>query len=151
MDGNQIDSRENVSLENRALQSEPKSDRLSQLQNNLFNERASFIAMSKEDEYAIIKRAKEGSEDAKNVLRIQFLPMINKLASEFVGRGMEFGDLVNYGHEGIQKAIKGFDFSKDVRFSTYAYPWVHSTIKRAIDNGNDIGIQPRLRELAGLL
>ena len=44
--------------------------------------------------------------------------------------GLELMDLVSHGNIGLIKAAGKFDPSRGYRFSTYAYPWICSTIAR---------------------
>ena len=72
----------------------------------------------------------DGDTRARDLLAEEMVPLARALAGRYSGRGEPLDDLVQVACVGIMKAIKGFDMSRDVRFSSYATPTVLGEIKR---------------------
>src|ERR687890_1610916 len=72
----------------------------------------------------------DGDTRARDLLAEEMVPLARALAGRYSGRGEPLDDLVQVACVGIMKAIKGFDMTRDVRFSSYATPTVLGEIKR---------------------
>lgn len=76
------------------------------------------------------------------------LGLVHLCANRFRGKGIEYDDLYGAGCVGLVKASKSFDFSRGVKFSTYAVPVILGEIKRLFRDGGNVKVSRGLKELS---
>ena len=76
------------------------------------------------------------------------LGLVHLCANRFRGRGVEYEELYSAGCVGLLKAVRAFDSSRGVQFSTYAVPVILGEIKRVFRDGGAIHVSRGLRERA---
>lgn len=105
-----------------------------------WNKRQKFPPMRKfkptipdEKEIAVVWTDLEThGENAKKLLARANLRLVVNVAKHYVGRGIQFLDLIQEGNIGLLRAAQKFDHTKGFKFSTYATWWIRQSISRAI-------------------
>ena len=104
--------------------------------------------LSAEEEVELAIRMSEGDVAAKKRLSEANLRLVVSIAKRYVGRGMQFLDLIQEGNLGLIKAVEKFDHTKGFKFSTYATWWIRQAITRAIaDQARTIRIPVHMVEI----
>lgn len=89
-----------------------------------------------------IEKERIGQEIANHNLKL-----VVSIAKKYVGRGLDFEDLIQEGSIGLMKSIERFDYTKGFKFSTYASWWIRQSISRSIaDYGKTIRIPVHMGE-----
>ena len=104
--------------------------------------------LNREELLDYIQMAKQGDENAKQILFENNAPLIKSIIKRFKNKGVEYEDLYQIGCIGFVKAIKNFDMSFGVQFSTYTVPMVIGEIKRYMRDNGAIKVSRSLKVLA---
>ncbi|MBQ3001471.1 MAG: SigB/SigF/SigG family RNA polymerase sigma factor [Bacilli bacterium] len=95
-----------------------------------------------------IKEAQNGSLSARDEVVEGNLKLVLSVIKKFHNRGENLDDLFQVGAMGLIKAIDNFDFSHEVRFSTYAVPMIIGEIKRYLRDNSKLRISRSLKDIA---
>ena len=107
-----------------------------------------WLELSQGEIYEIIKKAQSGDKESENYIIMQNLGLVRSVLKRFQNRGYEYEDLLQIGCIGLLKAIKKFDNSYNVKFSTYAIPMIIGEIKRFLRDDGMIKVSRNLKEIA---
>ena len=90
--------------------------------------------VSREEEAALSQQIQQGDRVAWEELVRCNLKLVVSIARRYVGRGLEFSDLIQEGNLGLMRAAQGFDSAFGNKFSTYATWWIKQSIRRALSS-----------------
>lgn len=100
------------------------------------------------NQYEDIQEAQLGNKERMAFLVKNNLGLVYSIANRFKDRGIELEDLYQIGALGLIKAIKNFDTSFGVQFSTYSVPYIVGELKRTIRDDGKIKVSRSVKELA---
>ena len=86
------------------------------------------------EEVVLAKRVERGDQAAKERMITSNLRLVVANAKRYRGHGVPFGDLIQEGTIGLNRAVEKFDWRKGFKFSTYATWWIRQACQRAISN-----------------
>ena len=93
---------------------------------------SSIPLLTPAEEKVLIKKVKEGSREALDLLVKSNLRFVVNIANLYKGQGLEVGELISEGNMGLIEAARRFDPSQKIKFISYAVWWVRQNITRAI-------------------
>ena len=93
-----------------------------------------FPRLTPEEERDLARRCARGEEDAICQMVNANLRLVVSIAREYTGRGVPLLDLIQEGSIGLLAAARKFDYTREVRFSTYATKWIRQGITRCLMN-----------------
>ncbi len=101
---------------------------------------------SYQDNEALLRLAQEGDIDARDQIYEANIGLIYMVLERFKNTSYDYEDLFQVGSIGLLKAIDKFDFSFNVRFSTYAVPMIIGEIKKFLRDDGIVKVQRNLKE-----
>ena len=101
---------------------------------------------SYQDNEALLRLAQEGDIDARDRIYEANIGLIYMVLERFKNTSYDYEDLFQVGSIGLLKAIDKFDFSFNVRFSTYAVPMIIGEIKKFLRDDGIVKVQRNLKE-----
>ncbi len=88
------------------------------------------------EEVELAKRIEAGDDLARRKFILSNLRLVVKISHEYKGFGVPLRELISEGNVGLIEAVKRFDWSRGVKFSTYAVWWIKRAIRRRLlENG----------------
>lgn len=118
--------------------------------NKLKADAKQYPTLDKNQEKALIEMYRNDRSKLNNLLFMHNIRLVFNLAKKYVSKTRDFDGLVQDGMRGLGEAIKRFDIDKDVKFITYATPWVKKYIlanfysKSAEIDANSISINSKI-------
>ena len=98
------------------------------------NEIGKHQLLTAAEEVALAKRIERGDKAAKERMINSNLRLVVSIAKRYRGHGVPFGDLIQEGCIGLNRAAEKFDWRKGFKFSTYATWWIRQACQRAVSN-----------------
>ena len=95
----------------------------------------------------LVMKAASGDEAALDKAVADNMGLVRSIVKRFMGRGCDLEDLLQIGSIGLIKAIRNFDPTFDVCFSTYAVPMISGEIKRFLRDDGPVKVSRTLKEL----
>ena len=109
---------------------------------------AKLKVLKNDETMALLRRAKEGDQEARRELIEGNLRLVLSVIQRFASRGENADDLFQVGCVGLIKAIDNFDINQPVRFSTYGVPMIIGEIRRYLRDNSAIRVSRSMRDTA---
>ena len=109
---------------------------------------AGLPRLSAEESDELMRRLKEGDEQAREKFIVGNMRLVLSLVKRFWAKNANADDVFQAGCIGLLKAIDGFDPNLGVRFSTYGVPMILGEIKRYLRDGNSLRVSRSIRDTA---
>lgn len=90
--------------------------------------------LTPQEERELARHSAQGDEAAIRDLVNANLRLVVSVAREYAGRGVPLMDLIQEGSVGLLAAARKFDYTRDLRFSTYATKWIRQGVTRCLLN-----------------
>ena len=104
--------------------------------------------LSNEETNELVSLAKNGDELAKEKLITVNSPLIKSVIKRYLNKGIEYDDLYQLGALGFVKAIKNYDSTYNVKFTTYAVPMIAGEIKRFLRDDGTVKVSRSIKHLS---
>lgn len=109
---------------------------------------SNITVLTNEEMIELFKKAKTGDKFASDLLVSGNLKLVLSILKQFSNKTDNLDDLFQIGCIGLLKAIKNFDLSHDVKFSTYAVPMIIGEIRRYIRDNSQVRISRSIKDIA---
>ena len=96
------------------------------------NEIGRYPLLIAAEEVVLAKAVERGDQAAKDRMINSNLRLVVSIAKRYRGRGVPFGDLIQDGVIGLNRAVEKFDYRKGFKFSTYATWWIRQAVQRSV-------------------
>src|SRR5205807_2183248 len=137
----QLGTSENGTFEAEALPASADSLEL------FMNEIGRYPLLTAAEEVALAKRVERGDRAAKERMINSNLRLVVHVAKRYRGHGVPFGDLIQDGVIGLNRAVEKFDWRKGFKFSTYATWWIRQAVQRSVaGQGRTIRVPTHVNE-----
>ena len=93
-----------------------------------------YPRLTPEEERELARRCAQGDENAIRQMVNSNLRLVVSIAREYAGRGVALMDLIQEGSIGLLAAARKYDYTRDLRFSTYATKWIRQGVTRCLLN-----------------
>lgn len=93
-----------------------------------------YPRLTQEEERELARRCAQGDQEAIRRMVNSNLRLVVSIAREYAGRGVALLDLIQEGSIGLLTAARKFDYTRDLRFSTYATKWIRQGVTRCLMN-----------------
>ena len=93
-----------------------------------------YPRLTEQEELELAKRCAQGDEEAVRTMVSANLRLVVAIAKRYYNGSVPLLDLIQEGAIGLLTAARKFDFSRQVRFSTYAAKWIRQGVMRYIVN-----------------
>lgn len=125
-----------------------RKDRIVDSVQMLMTQAGKFSLLTAREELDLGRRIQEyNDESARSKLIEHNLRLVIDLASRYIGRGLDFADLIQNGNVGLIRAAEKYDYHRGYRFSTYATFWVRQALTRGLsDTGRTIRLPAHITE-----
>lgn len=104
--------------------------------------------LSSEETTTYLRLAKDGDENAKEILLVNNSSLLKSIIKRFYKKGVEYDDLYQLASLGFLKAVYNFDEAFNVRFSTYAVPMIIGEIKRYMRDDGSVKVSRLIKNLS---
>ncbi len=109
---------------------------------------AELKTMKEKEKIELIIKAQNGDKDALDKVVCGNLKLVLSVVQKLGSRGQEADDLFQVGVIGLIKAVKNFDTTKMVKFSTYGVPMILGEVRRFLRDNNSLRVSRSTRDLA---
>ncbi|MDH4128110.1 MAG: RNA polymerase sigma factor RpoD/SigA [Spirochaetota bacterium] len=131
LDFNDFDNDDKLEANDENISIKSKNDYYDPIKSYL-KEVSQYKLLSFDEEKNLSKEIQQGNEDALAQLINSNLRLVIKIAKVFVTKDYSLMDIIQDGNIGLIRAAEKYDYKKNVRFSTYAAPWIKQMIIRAL-------------------
>jgi RNA polymerase primary sigma factor len=102
--------------------------------------RIKVMTPDREKELAIKMKSEDTPERERKRIESELLVgnlrFVITVAKQYQNQGLDLSDLIAEGNLGLMKAIKNFDWHKDLRFISYAVWWVKQSIIQSLNDNS---------------